>query len=358
MRGLCVLVMLECHSLILLSTRFDQSPLREWLNSVNGLVAPTFILCAGFALALVTVRSGGDAIKRQQRARRSIRRIGQVLGLGLFMRAISWGLLAHPVVWLWIDILSCIAYSLVMLWVLLFVIRLPARLAPWVFGSLAVAVFAVAPLVMDRSFGPVLTYFLNNSKMVNSWPLVPWSGYALLGAALGALGAQSNGRIKLLAGFGVVVIASCVLTSFDSQLYHAYAPASAYWVLNIGERLKRIGAIGVIFLIVERAAHRMPWQGVNPAARLLEFVSRYSLSAFIVHALLLFGGYGLPSLSLMAHRFNWPGYWAMVLMLETATILLCWGFGYVQQRWAKATPQNVTVAEPAAVDLPQLQTAR
>ncbi len=349
MRGLSVVVMLECHTLLLLSTKFDHAPLREWLNSINGLVAPTFILAAGFALALVTTRIGGDAIKRKQRARRSLFRIGQVLALGLWMRIVGWSVFSNPSAWLAVDILSCIGYSLLIVWALLFVVRLPAVIAPWVFLALSLLVFSVAPLVVDRSFGPVLTHFLNNSLMQGSWPLVPWSGYALLGSALGALTAQSGGRIKLLVGFAVVAVGALALVGCSRTIDGFYAPASGYWVENIGERLAKMATIGVVLTIVEYLAGRMPWRRVNPIALVLEFISRYSLSAFWFHTIVLFGGFGIPSLSRLAHQCDWPMYWLMVIFLEVTTVTLCVSFARVQGRWAEFRRKRLAMQEPQMI---------
>ena len=57
LRGWAVIVMIEVHCVNV----WLQPALRpEWLNYLNGLVAPSFTLAAGFSLTLSTFRSDGS----------------------------------------------------------------------------------------------------------------------------------------------------------------------------------------------------------------------------------------------------------------------------------------------------------
>jgi uncharacterized membrane protein len=48
--------MIEVH---VVNVWLRQGMLPDWLNYVNGLVAPSFILCAGFSLALAIFKPSG-----------------------------------------------------------------------------------------------------------------------------------------------------------------------------------------------------------------------------------------------------------------------------------------------------------
>ena len=58
LRGLAVLVMIQTHALVLLLPSIHAQAFFKKLVNVDGLVAPSFIFSAGFALALVQVRAG------------------------------------------------------------------------------------------------------------------------------------------------------------------------------------------------------------------------------------------------------------------------------------------------------------
>jgi len=62
LRGLAVLVMVETHSLVFVRPELHQTRAMARLNWVNGLVAPSFILAAGFSLGLLQTRAARAAI--------------------------------------------------------------------------------------------------------------------------------------------------------------------------------------------------------------------------------------------------------------------------------------------------------
>ena len=98
--------MIETHALVLLRPELRTSPEARNLNWFNGLVAPSFIFAAGFSLALVQVRGAHGA--RWPRVRRSLRRIGEVLAVGLLINAIWFPWRQQPDWLLRLDILPCI----------------------------------------------------------------------------------------------------------------------------------------------------------------------------------------------------------------------------------------------------------
>ena len=59
LRGLAVLLMIQTHALALLRPELRSGALFDSLQWVDGLVAPSFILAAGFSMALTQVRGPG-----------------------------------------------------------------------------------------------------------------------------------------------------------------------------------------------------------------------------------------------------------------------------------------------------------
>jgi len=56
LRGWAVIVMIEVH---VVNVWLAKGMIPDWLNFMNGLVAPSFIMCAGYSLVLSTFRPDG-----------------------------------------------------------------------------------------------------------------------------------------------------------------------------------------------------------------------------------------------------------------------------------------------------------
>src|SRR2546423_1844123 len=111
LRGLAVVFMVETHMLVLLRPDLRVGAWAARLNFVDGLVAPSFIFAAGFSLGLVQVRTAAQG-DRAARIRRTLRRIGEVMAVGLLVNAIWFPVRQQPGWLLRLDILPCIAVSL------------------------------------------------------------------------------------------------------------------------------------------------------------------------------------------------------------------------------------------------------
>ena len=112
LRGIAVLVMIQTHALALLRPSLRQGSFWQTLQWIDGLVAPSFILAAGFALALVQVRSATQPGGRGRRVRRTLRRLGEVLAVGTLVNWMWFPIFREPR-WIFrVDILQCIGLAL------------------------------------------------------------------------------------------------------------------------------------------------------------------------------------------------------------------------------------------------------
>jgi uncharacterized membrane protein len=105
LRGLAVVVMIQTHSLVLLQKALEAEPLYRWLVRIDGLVAPSFIFSAGFALALVQVRLAAQGASAAAGAKKSLKRIAEVLLVASLINAIWFRVLREPKWLLRVDIL-------------------------------------------------------------------------------------------------------------------------------------------------------------------------------------------------------------------------------------------------------------
>jgi uncharacterized membrane protein len=351
-RGLAVLAMVECHALMLLHPSHDQEPLRQFLNSINGLIAPSFIFAAGFALALVSCRAAVDPQGRRERAVKTLMRIGEVLAVSNLLKWFFWLVRDQPWQWLRIDVLSCIGYSLLVLWACVFSLGNRPRVVAAVMAGAAALIFGLAPWTQSLRDLGVLQYFVNNAALPghdvgSEFPVLPWAGYAFIGASLGALVSIPDKGAKYLWVHLVVMFSAGVAIANLSALWdriYAWSP----WILaNAGERIWKVAAIALVLRGIEAFGTSRGWAMKNPLTKLLEHFGLNSLSGYLGQACILFGkwvalpfGLSFPFLgfSRWSGQFHWPGYWVMAILAMIGTGLFCWGWNFIDPHlpWRKS----------------------
>lgn len=350
--------MIECHCLALLSPSHDQEPLRLWLNSINGLVAPSFIFAAGFALAMVSCRAAVDPVGRNQRALKTLSRITEVLVVANILKMQMWPVFSQPSWWLRVDVLSCIAYSLFVLWGCVFSLGNRPRTVAAAMAGLAVLIFAIAPWTETLRGLGVFQHFVNNATQ-SPFPVLPWAGYAFLGASIGALmSIPERGPGYLLKGLAVMFVGGMVVANMGTALEKCYAWSP--WILtNAGERIWKVAAIALTLRGVELFGNSRQWPMKNPVTRVLELYGTSSLSAFYFHVTLLFG-FTAPlirghyiSFHLLGDwlsKADWGAYSVLATLVIVGTGVLCWAWDFIDVKlpWKKAKKKPEPVPSAAA----------
>ncbi len=323
LRGVAVLVMIQTHCLVLLLPEIHAQALYSRIVAIDGLVAPSFIFSAGFALALVQVRAG-LAGRRSEQAKKTLKRLAEVLLVASYINFIWFPMWREPK-WLFrIDILHCIGLSLLLVMPLLVGLSTRPRLLRWVTLLLALAVFAVAP------FGEQVTglaqLFLNNKPGVldattgAQFPLLPWAGYVFLGASFGAtVGAMQSER-ELWAWLGLLIGIGGLLWWRDQDVKALYPPHE-FWVTNPANSAQRwTSVLGVVavFRLLERA---WPSSAHTRVAKWLAAFGGASLSAYFFHLMLLYHRHFGVFSRLFREKADWPLFWVLVVALIAAT----WG---------------------------------
>ncbi|HEX9081019.1 MAG TPA: heparan-alpha-glucosaminide N-acetyltransferase domain-containing protein, partial [Holophagaceae bacterium] len=195
LRGWAVIVMIEVH-VVNVWLRDGLRP--DWLNYLNGLVAPSFTMAAGFSLVLSTYRPDGTVRPFWPD---TARRLGFILLCAYALHAPGFTLADWTVLsttqklreLFKIDILQCIVYSLLILHTLARLVRNPR-----VFTFLALALALFIPLispslwatgVADGLWLPIRGFFNGNpDRGVQAlFPLFPWFAFPAFGAFLGGL---------------------------------------------------------------------------------------------------------------------------------------------------------------------------
>lgn len=199
LRGWAVLVMIEVH---VVNTWLGPPPLvpPPRLNFLNGLVAPSFLLCAGFSLVLSTFAPDG---RLRPFGTHTLRRLGFILLCAYLLHApglslVDWTLLATDRKYrglFQIDVLQCVVYSLLILHGLARLLRTPLRLGVaslfmallvllgssqvWASSLAAALPIPFAGLISGLPLPP------GPDGVASLFPLLPWLAFPALGTALG-----------------------------------------------------------------------------------------------------------------------------------------------------------------------------
>jgi uncharacterized membrane protein len=180
MRGVAVLCMIEHHTFdAFLDPSLHGSAWDRLFRFVGGIAAPAFLFLAGLSVALMLERKGG-ALKAAQR--------GLLIVAGAYLfRLQEWALAfgASPASdMLRIDVLNCIGVALIAVALLWGAVPSRARLPMFVLA--AAAVVLATPAVWRAPLAPgLLDAYLRGQPPRALFPLFPWIGHALCGAALG-----------------------------------------------------------------------------------------------------------------------------------------------------------------------------
>ena len=317
-RGWAVLLMIETHVLnaFLRSDLFSSGWYRA-VDFLNGLIAPAFLFIAGFALAIVAGRKWENFVKLDGLFWKQLGRYllvwltGYCLRVnGFSFRWLYYGLRSNqPKVFFGVDILHCIAASLVLMLFLIPVCRRRAVLFT-LLAVLAVAVILLTPFVYGLPVEkflplPLANYF--KRLPYSRFPLLPWSAYALAGAVgshLWQRARETGGEERFVRA---TVRLAAPLTVFTAGLM--LLPRG--WIMTT-----RLSAVNPVFILLklslvtlilvgcwhwERSGRKM-W----PPATL---VGQESLLVYAAHIALLFGplwGSRRQSLAVMIGQMQTP----------------------------------------------------
>jgi acyltransferase len=264
---------------------------------IRGLTAVAFLFASGVSFAMVAAQSPD---RRGPRIRRALTLI-----------AISYAL--HPPVALFsaddaararsiadffaVDVLACIGVTLLCLEGLA---RIGPRAFAWGSGALGLFAILIAPALAHVAPSgiamPLLDYVTKSGGSL--FPVVPYAGFALLGAAIGTAARPREPGSRALVVLGVTaVVLALVAYVWDASTIEGPTPAThyAYPSASFGRLAAVVGIAFVLTLATSRIASLPHWMTTLAGETLFLYVS---------HLLLLYvGGVGLvhwigPSLSL------------------------------------------------------------
>ncbi len=298
LRGFAVVVMVLGHSIdSVLGPASRTTELFRYYDMARGFTAPLFLFVAGFAFAVATLRRWDAFVAFAAPARRRLVKMIMLLGLGyaLHFPFFSLNKLLHDTrpheyaMMLQVDILHCLAASIIILQLLVVLARTPERFVLVSFCAAALIVL-LAPLVWLADLSGVVTpvfapYF--NQHVPSLFPLFPFAAYLFAGAGFGMvflrMRNEGSESLCLRSMFRFGLAASVAGLVFDLVPITVY-PSHDFWKTGPDFFLMRIGIIVAITSAVFQVRRLPP-----VAAENLVTLGQASLVVYTVHLLLVYG---------------------------------------------------------------------
>jgi len=295
-------LMVQGHTLdVLLTPAVQSAPWYNFWLFCRGFTAPTFMMLAGFSFALATVKRWREHITLASPVFKRLRRFAFFVLLGYSMRIpvhslrdLRW---VSPEGWqnfLQMDVLQTIGLTLIALELLVVALG-NKKLFAMVSGVLAVVIALGAPLAWNSAAFNGLPLAIRSALLGttgSNFPLLPWSAYLFLGAALGmayaTVGEWSPRVLRYAIPVGLLFIAAGV--NLENVSLHLYGPAN-FWPTTPHLFLTRIGFVTTIIGLASMAERWVPFKASS-----VRSLAEESLVVYFVHVSLLYGSIWNPGI--------------------------------------------------------------
>jgi uncharacterized membrane protein len=352
-RVCATMFMVQGHTLdVLLAPAFREGLAYNLWLFLRGLTAPTFLFLSGFSFTVSAMKHWDSYLGWTEGFFRRVRKFAffVLLGYAMHLPVSSFRDLAGVDEaawrgWFQVDVLQCIGLTLIALQLAILVCRTPRRFAQLALGMCAATVL-LTPVFAGIEWQTVLplplaSYF--NLRTGSLFPLFPWSGYILLGAAMGYVFLRWQSYAQSLLRKGLPAVGLMLVTVGLLRLPDFAYSSLDYWTSSPSLFLVRVGSV---FFLLTAISYLTGW--FKLPARPIQSLAQESLSIYFVHICILYGsawntglrqyvGATLPALPTIA--------------TIVAMVSLMIGFGLSWHWLKKSEPQAMQVARSAAVAL-------
>ena len=332
LRGLAVAAMIGVHTVnALLDPALRQGVLSAVVHFASGLVAPAFLLVAGFTFLLGNAPEGTGRRTFRSRLPRVLGRIGLIWLVGYLLHLPAytlgdWRVRVGASGWqefLGVDVLHCIGASLLMLLVLRLVVPGGRALLGAVVLAGSLAVLLAGPVWQAESVARLPLWLSGYLAPFGTtlFPLLPWFGFVAAGAVLSLLWTRTRAageeerfqRALLRTGLALALpgLALLVLVRDHLHLLVDERPAPLFFLCRLG------------FVLLLVAAGLRACRGRAALAPFIAWPARESLLFYVLHLKLLYhplpGGRSL--VELFGPHLGYPGCLAVAGALFLVTLV-------------------------------------
>ena len=298
MRGFAVIFMVMGHSIdSVLSVQLRATEGFRLYDAIRGFTAPIFLFVSGYAYIVATENKWNAFRSLSKPMAKRLMKIGLLIMIGyaLHFPFFSFGKLltnTRPdefAQFFQADVLHCVAASLLILQVLLFMTRTSRQFAIAVL-VLDVMIIVATPLIWQIDFAPIVSPVLSpyfNQTQLSIFPLFPFAAFLLTGVVAGHFyleakrkGSEDAFRKNLLVAAAVAIALGIDFDLLPIQLY----PTHDYWKASPNWFLIRIGIVTLISVAFSYV-RRMP----PLVERNLIMLGKASLLIYPIHLLIVYG---------------------------------------------------------------------
>ena len=333
-RAVAVLLMVQGHTIdALLHPDFRTSlQYNAWLY-LRGLTSCTFLFLSGAAFSLTGLRHWNDQGRFSRRSFKRVRRLAFFLVLGYFVKFPMGHFVdlpyATPERWrsfFAVDVLQNVAITLLALQGLIGLTRTPRRFATTcvVLAALLVGFTPLAHGTAWTAHVPLIAASYLSFGTGSLFPLFPWAGFTLLGAAFGVTAAPwaTRDHLRLLARVLFVVGAVLAIgAGLMGELGWFEYGVQDWWRSSPLSFVQRFGSVLLLLSVVSAVGHF-----VTRLTPPLQGLAEESLLVYVVHVSLLYGS--LWTVGLGARLGPQPPsvvlVWVLVMLAAMTALALVW----------------------------------
>ena len=291
MRGLAVVIMIQCHTFNSL-TRMDLRDGGPYVLTqfIGGMAAPLFLLMAG----MTTAFQMESLERREPNGRRrwliSLKRAGYILAIAFTFRFTNWAFSmphASAAELTKVDILNCMGVGMAVLAVGA-AFRSEARVPFTVIAGFAIA--ALAPVMTNLPWGgapALLQEYLVPGSGRGRFPFFPFVAYLAFGQAIGAVvkraAAERFDRLmqwSMLIGFSMIFIGQ-----YFSNIPYSIYPNANFWTDSPALIVIRVG----ICLMIMAGAYLWTEYCAGKGWSWMQAMGKNSLMVYWVHVMIVYG---------------------------------------------------------------------
>ena len=291
MRGLAVVIMIQCHTFNSL-TRMDLRDGGPYVLTqfIGGMAAPLFLLMAG----MTTAFQMESLERREPNGRRrwliSLKRAGYILAIAFTFRFTNWAFSmphASTAELTKVDILNCMGVGMAVLAVSA-AFRSEARVRFAVIAGFAIA--ALAPVMTNLPWGgapALLQEYLVPGQGRGRFPFFPFVAYLAFGQAIGAVvkraAAERFDRLmqwSMLIGFSMIFIGQ-----YFSNIPYSIYPNANFWTDSPTLIVIRVG----ICLMIMAGAYLWTEYCAGKGWSWMQAMGKNSLMVYWVHVMIVYG---------------------------------------------------------------------
>ncbi len=267
------------------------------LTFINGLVAPTFLFCAGFAFAITLHRKWQEYVTFQHSLWKYLIRLLFILVVGYSLHLPVFSLkqllsLTDSAVWrpfYQADILQTIAVTLMLAVVMVVILRQQNRFFI-LSGMLTLFIIIAAPIIreLDYSNVPVWLSPYFTLQVTSQFPLLPWSAFLLSGMLIGYwyISAHERGRERVAMNRYLLFALCGVLLSLLAEVIPVTVyPNHNFWRASPEFFFVRLGIVVLLMYVLWRREQHQQQTGRS----YLSLFGQESLLVYTVHLLVVYG---------------------------------------------------------------------